>query len=132
MLSYHETMVFPFRTFEDTCILHNYIYMYALLTIVCGIPKYKKNRFWFHHSDLSQCRVFKVDKMVAINHDRIRVIISYNNYRYNINWRDFQRKNVVYNVDMSSLRAPSQKYLVQTPTHRTTQKHVEHRYATDV
>ena len=27
---------------------------------------------------------------------------------YNINWRDVQRKNVVNNVDMSSVRAPWQ------------------------
>jgi len=27
-------------------------------------------------------------------------------YQHNINWRDVQSKNVVNNVDMSSLRAP--------------------------
>jgi len=30
-------------------------------------------------------------------------------FGYNINWRDVQRKNVVNNVDKSSLRAPCQK-----------------------
>jgi len=37
----------------------------------------------------------------------------------NINWRDIQRKNVVNNVDMSSLRALT-KWPVQK--HRTSQK----------
>jgi len=47
----------------------------------------------------------------------------------NINLRDIQRKNVVNNVDISSLRA--QKGL-KKPTHITTQKHVEHQDATNI
>ena len=43
------------------------------------------------------------------------------------NWRDVQRKNVVNNVDMPSLRAT--KWLVQKQTHRTTQTHAEHQDA---
>jgi len=41
------------------------------------------------------------------------------------------KKNVVNNVNMSSLRAPWQigQYKIQ---HRTTQKHVEHHDATDI
>ena len=46
----------------------------------------------------------------------------------NINWRDVQRKNVVINVDMPSLRASWPK----TTTNRTTQKHVEHQDATNI
>ena len=42
----------------------------------------------------------------------------------NINWRDVQRKNVVNNVDMSSLRAPWQ-------IGPYTEKHIEHHDATD-
>jgi len=38
----------------------------------------------------------------------------------NINWRDVQRKNVVYNVDMSSLKAPWQNGPYKKQTHRTT------------
>jgi len=33
---------------------------------------------------------------------------------------------------MSSLSAPWQKWPVQKPTHRTTQKHVEHLDVTDI
>ena len=47
--------------------------------------------------------------------------------RYNLNW-----KNVVNNVDMSSLRAPWQNGKYKKPTHRTKQKHVEHQNATDI
>jgi len=46
----------------------------------------------------------------------------------NINWKDVQIKNVVNNVDMSSLT----KWPVQNLTHRTTQKHVQHHAATDI
>jgi len=47
-----------------------------------------------------------------------------------INWRDVQRKNGVNNVDMSSFRAPWQMACTK-PTHRTTQKQVDHPDATD-
>ena len=40
----------------------------------------------------------------------------------------FKERNVVNNVDMSGLRAP---WPVHNNKHRTTQKHVEHQYATD-
>ena len=46
----------------------------------------------------------------------------------NINWRDVQRKNVVNNVGMSSLRAPWQKKW-PVEKHRTTR---EHQDATDI
>jgi len=48
-----------------------------------------------------------------------------------INWRDVQRKNVVNNVDMPSLRAPWQNGLFETNTQNNT-KHVEHPDATDI
>ena len=48
----------------------------------------------------------------------------------NINWRDVQGKNVVNNLDMSL--GTMTKWPVQKPTHRTTQKHVEHHDATDI
>jgi len=56
------------------------------------------------------------------------------NFRTNgrLNWKDVQRRNVVYNVDMSSLRAPWQNGPYKKPTHRTTQKHVEHQDAADI
>jgi len=50
---------------------------------------------------------------------------------HNINWRDVQRKYVVNKIDMSSLSTMT-KWLVHKPTHRTTQKHVEHQDATDI
>ena len=49
-----------------------------------------------------------------------------------INWRDVQTKNVVNNVDMSSLRAPWQNGPYKKLTQRTTQKHVQHHDATDI
>jgi len=44
---------------------------------------------------------------------------------YNINWKDVQRKNVVNNVDMSSLRTPWQNDTYKnkpTENHKNTQK----------
>ena len=43
----------------------------------------------------------------SIQHNLNNVIKSLH-HKYNINWRDVQRKNVVNNVDMSSFRAPWQ------------------------
>jgi len=50
-----------------------------------------------------------------------------------INWRNVQRKNVVNNVDIKyvKLKGTMTKWPVQKPTHRTTQKHVEHYDVTD-
>ena len=42
------------------------------------------------------------------------------------------KKNVVNNVDMSSLRAPLQKWPVQKLTYRMTQKHIQHHDATNI
>jgi len=42
------------------------------------------------------------------------------------------KTNVVNNVDMSSLRETMTQWPVQNPSHRTTQKHVEHHDATDI
>jgi len=45
------------------------------------------------------------------------------------NWRDDHRKNGVNNIDMASVRAPWQNDPYKKPTHRTTQKHVDHENA---
>ena len=42
------------------------------------------------------------------------------------------KTNVVNNVDMSSLRETMTQWPVQNPSHKTTQKHVEHHDATDI
>ena len=60
-------------------------------------------------------------------------IISIGQYKWsNVNWRDVQIKNVVNNVDMSSLGAPWQNGPYKKLTQRTTQKHVQHHDATDI
>jgi len=48
---------------------------------------------------------------------------------YNINGRDVQGKNVVINVDMSSLRVPWQN---AHKNQHTENKHVEHQDPTDI
>jgi len=52
-------------------------------------------------------------------------------YIININWRDVQRKNVVNNEGMSSLRAPWKNGLYKN---QHTEEHVEHHHddATDI
>ena len=51
--------------------------------------------------------------------------LQWDNQDHNINWSDVQRKDVVNNVDMSSLKAPWQydphknKHIKQHKTHRT-------------
>jgi len=55
------------------------------------------------------------------------------NVMFYINWRNVQRKYVVNNVDIKyvKFKGTMTKWPVQKPTHRTTQKHVEHYDVTD-
>jgi len=47
-------------------------------------------------------------------------------------WIDVQRKYVVSNVGMSSLKAPWHNGTYKKQTHRTAQKHAEHQDATNI
>ena len=62
-----------------------------------------------------------------------RVELSFRKWRGNscINWGDVLRKNVVNNVDMSSLRAPWQKRPYKTNTQNNTTAR-QHHDATDI
>jgi len=70
---------------------------------------------------------FYISNIFLINHYYINDIVRLLN---DINWRDVKRKNVVNDVDMSSLRAPWQNGPYENK--HSEQQHVERQDATDI
>ena len=95
-----------------------YVTSFSSLKLLCGV--------------MSTLRMFRNVIYLLEEMFFLYVLFGFSPVADNINWKDVQRKYVVNNVDMSSLRAPKQKGPYTENTHRTIQKHVEHQDATDI